>query len=240
MAGTGSAGSSGDGGPASVAQVNAPRGVWADTVGNVYIADTSNNKIRVVDITGNIHTFAGTGTASSTGDGGPATSATLNNPQGVMTDANLNVYIADSSKIRVVCVTCGTGSPLDSVLATLGVASPVNGNIYTLAGGGSSSGPYPILATSVSMSPQKLAIDASGNIYISDGSGAAWFFDSHTAFVRSPAKRARTVLPQPTNSATDALRPKRSSATAAMVSASGLTRSAISTSPTRSTLAFAR
>ena len=63
VAGTGTAGSSGDGGPATSAEVNAPRGVWADTVGNVYIADTSNNKIRVVDVTGAIHTFAGTGTA---------------------------------------------------------------------------------------------------------------------------------------------------------------------------------
>ena len=101
-----------------------------------------------------------------------------------MTDANLNVYIADSSKIRVVCVTCGTGSPLDALLAALGITSPQNGYIYTVAGGGSSSGPYPTLATNVSMSPQKLAIDNSGNIYISDGSGAAWFLDGHTAYIR--------------------------------------------------------
>jgi polygalacturonase/sugar lactone lactonase YvrE len=186
VAGTGTAGSSGDGGPATSAQVNGPRGVWADAVGNVYIADTSNNKIRVVDIAGNIHTFAGTGTASSSGDGGLATSATIDNPQGVMTDANLNVYIADSSsgKIRVVCVTCGTGSPLDSLLATLGITSPQNGYIYTIAGGGGSSGPYPTIATNVSMSPQKLAIDPSGNIYISDGNGVAWFLDAHTANIR--------------------------------------------------------
>lgn len=194
VAGTGTAGSSGDGGPATSAQVNAPRGVWADTVGNVYIADTSNNKIRVVDVSGNIHTFAGTGTASSSGDGGLATSATINNPQGVMTDVNLNVYIADSSgaKIRVVCVTCGTGSPLDSLLATLGIASPQNGFIYTIAGGGSSSGPYPTLATNVSMSPQKLAIDLSGNIYISDGNGVAWFLDAHSANVRPIAGKTST------------------------------------------------
>lgn len=184
VAGTGSAGSSGDGSPATLAEVNAPRGVWADSVGNVYIADTSNNKIRVVDITGNIQTFAGTGTASSSGDGGLATSATIDNPQGVMTDANLNVYIADSQKVRVVCVTCGTNSPLDSLLATLGIASAQNGNIYTIAGGGGSSGPFPTLATNVSMSPQKLAIDTAGNIYISDGAGAAWFLDAHTAFIR--------------------------------------------------------
>jgi polygalacturonase/sugar lactone lactonase YvrE len=189
IAGTGSAGSSGDGGPATSAQVNAPRGVWADSVGNVYIADTSNNKIRVIDISGNIHTFAGTGTASSSGDNGFATAATIDNPQGVMTDANLNVYIADSSggKIRVVCVTCGTGSPLDALLSKLGIASPQNGYIYTIAGGDSSTGPYPTLATNVSMSPQKLAIDLSGNIYISDGNGVAWFLDAHTANIRPVA-----------------------------------------------------
>jgi polygalacturonase/sugar lactone lactonase YvrE len=194
VAGAGTAGSSGDGGPATSAQVNAPRGVWADTVGNVYIADTSNNKIRVVDIAGNIRTFAGTGTASTTGDGGLATSATINNPQGVMTDANLNVYIADSSggKIRVVCVTCGTGSPLDSLLAILGITAPQNGNIYTIAGGGSSSGPYPTLATNVSMSPQKLAVDLSGNIYISDGNGVAWLLDAHTANIRPIAGKTST------------------------------------------------
>ena len=192
VAGTGSAGSAGDGGPAASAEVNAPRGVWADTAGNVYIADTSNNKIRVIDATGTIHTFAGTGAATSSGDGGLATSATIDNPQGVMTDANLNVYIADSAKVRVVCVTCGTGSPLDALLAALGIASPQNGYIYTVAGGGSSSGPYPAIATSVSMSPQKLAIDASGNIYISDGNGAIWFLDAHTAFIRPIAGKTTT------------------------------------------------
>ncbi|MGA9667657.1 MAG: Ig-like domain repeat protein [Terracidiphilus sp.] len=194
VAGTGSAGSSGDGGPATSAQVNAPRGVWADTVGNVYIADTSNNKIRAVDITGNIHTFAGTGTAASNGDGGLATSAAINNPQGVMTDANLNVYIADSAKVRVVCVTCGTGSPLDALLATLGISSPQNGYIYTIAGGASSSytGTYPTVATNVPMSPQKLAIDLSSNVYISDGSGAIWLLDSHSGNIRPIAGKQTT------------------------------------------------
>ena len=80
--------SNGDGSTATAAQLNQPRGAWADTVGNVYIADTADNKIRVVDSTGNIQTFAGTGVASSTGDNGLATAATINNPQGVITDAN--------------------------------------------------------------------------------------------------------------------------------------------------------
>jgi sugar lactone lactonase YvrE len=200
VAGTGSAGSSGDGGPASVAQVNGPRGVWADTAGNIYIADSGNNKIRVVDPTGTIHTFAGNGSTTSSGDGGLATAAGIDNPQGVMTDANLNVYIADSQKIRVACVTCGTGSPLDTLLATLGITSPQNGDIYTVAGGGSASGPYPTLATNVSMSPQKLAIDTSSNIYISDGTGVAWFLDAHTAYIRPIAGKTTTNCSTATDS----------------------------------------
>jgi sugar lactone lactonase YvrE len=191
VAGTGSAGSAGDGAPASQAQVNGPRGVWADSVGNIYIADSGNNRIRVVDPTGTIHTFTGTGAATSSGDGGPATAATIDNPQGVMTDANLNVYITDSQKVRVVCATCGTNSPLDALLATLGITTPQNGYIYTIAGGGSTS-TYPTLATSVSMSPQKLAIDASSNIYISDGTGTAWFLDAHSGYIRPIAGKTST------------------------------------------------
>jgi Glycosyl hydrolases family 28/Bacterial Ig-like domain (group 3)/MBG domain (YGX type) len=192
VAGTGTAGTptaaNGDGGPATSANLDASRGIWADSLGDIYIADTSDNKIREVNTTGTIQTIAGTGAAASNGDGGPATQAAIDNPQGVMTDANLNVYIADSSgdKVRVVCVTCGTNSPLDNLLAQLGITAPVNGDIYTIAGGGSSSytGPFPVLSTSVGLSPQKLGIDLSGNIYISDGDGAAWFLDARTAFIR--------------------------------------------------------
>ncbi|MGA7159207.1 MAG: pectinesterase family protein [Acidobacteriaceae bacterium] len=207
VAGTGTAGTIGDGGPATSAEVDAPRGAWGDTLGNVYIADTSANKIRVVDSAGNIHTFAGTGTAASSGDGGPATSAAMSNPQGVIVDPNLNVYIADSSgdKIRVVCVTCGTNSPLDTLLAKLGITSPVNGDIYTIAGGGSSSysGPYPVLATGVSMSPQKLSFDLSGNLYISDGDGVIWFLDARSAQIRPIASNASTVCANATDSLGD-------------------------------------
>lgn len=199
IAGTGTATSTGDGGAASAATVYAPRSAMGDSAGNIYIADTSGNKIRVVDNNGIIHTFAGTGTASSTGDGGLATSATISNPQGVMTDANLNVYIADSSggRIRVVCVTCGTNSPLDALLAKLGVASPVNGYIYTLVGNGSTGvyagATFPILGTSVSMSPQKMAMDTSNNIYISDGNGVVWFYDFRTGNIRPIASNAASV-----------------------------------------------
>ncbi len=208
VAGTGNPGtptaSNGDGGPATAATLDGPRGVWADTLGDIYIADTTDNKIREVNTTGTIQTIAGTGAMASNGDGGPATAAAIDNPQSVMTDANLNVYIADSSggKIRVICVTCGTNSPLDNLLAQLGIPSPVNGDIYTIAGGGSSSysGPYPVLATALAMSPQKLGIDLSGNIYISDGNGAIWFLDARTANIRPIAGKTSTNCATATDS----------------------------------------
>ncbi len=195
VAGTGVAGDTGDGNAATSAEINNPRGAWGDTIGNVYIADTAGNRIRVVDASGNIHPFAGNGTAGSNGDGAAATSAEINNPQGVITDANLNVYIADSSggRIRVVCATCGTGSPLDALLATLGISSPVNGYIYTVAGSGSTAAysyTAPVLSTGVSMSPQKMAFDPAGNLYISDSNGFIWFLDFRTGYLRAIAKNA--------------------------------------------------
>ena len=195
VAGNGTGGTTGDGNAATAGEVNSPRGAWGDAIGNIYIADTANNKIRVVDTSGNIHTFAGNGTAGSNGDGAVATSAQINNPQGVIADANLNVYIADSSggRIRVVCVTCGTGSPLDTLLGKLGISSPVNGYIYTVAGNGSTSADSytaPVLSTGVSMSPQKLAFDPTGDLYISDGNGFIWFLDFHTGYLRAIASNA--------------------------------------------------
>ena len=83
LAGTGTSGSNGDGGRASSAQLNGPSGGATDSSGNVYIADTSNNKIRMVSSAGIITTYAGTGTSGSSGDGGPATLAQLNLPSGV-------------------------------------------------------------------------------------------------------------------------------------------------------------
>jgi sugar lactone lactonase YvrE len=182
----------GDGGSAVAAQINQPRGVWPDSVGNIYVADTADNKIRVVNSTGNIQTLAGTGTTASTGDGGLATAAAVNNPQAVMTDANDNVYISEASRVRVVCVTCTPGSPLYLLLNKLGIATPQNGFIYTLAGGGAAAYAGPALANTITMSPQKLAIDADGDLYVSDGTGAVWFVDSRTAFIRPIAGNTAT------------------------------------------------
>ena len=88
IAGTGTQSYSGDNGAATSATLNYPFGVGLDTAGNVYIADTDNHRIRKVTIsTGIITTFAGTGTESYSGDNGPATSATLNQPTGVALDS---------------------------------------------------------------------------------------------------------------------------------------------------------
>jgi streptogramin lyase len=198
VAGTGSkpssaTGANGDGGTATSALLNGPRGIWADTIGNIYVADTTDNKIRVVDVTGNIQTVVGTGVASSTGDGGPSTTATISNPQGVLTDSSDNIYIADSSRIRVVCVTCIPGSGLYQLLTKIGTATPQNGYIYTLAGGGTAAYSGPALANTITMSPQKLAIDRGGNLYISDGGGVIWFVDSQTAFIRPIAGNTTTT-----------------------------------------------
>jgi sugar lactone lactonase YvrE len=104
VAGTGTAGYNGDGGPAGSAQLNAPSGVAVDGAGNLYIADRSNQRVRMVDLTATppvITTVAGTGTAGYNGDGGPAGSAQLNAPTGVAVDGEGNLYIADRSNQRV-------------------------------------------------------------------------------------------------------------------------------------------
>ena len=101
--GTRDYGFNGDGGPADRALLDLPRGVVVDAVGNVYIADTHNHRIRMVDAWGIIRTIAGTGEDGFGGDGGPAVQAQLNYPGGVAVDGAGNVYIADAESHRVQC-----------------------------------------------------------------------------------------------------------------------------------------
>ena len=121
IAGTGTAGSTGDGGLAINALLYAPTGVWVDINNkNVYIADYGNSKIRMVTSTGIIITIAGgsaAGVPGSTGDGGKATSAQLNGPSGVSADTHGNVYIADyqNSKIRMVTSAGGKHTLLNTI-----------------------------------------------------------------------------------------------------------------------------
>ncbi len=96
VAGTGAQGFGGDGGPATEAFLSIPSGIATDFAGNLYIADTGNNRIRRVDTGGTITTFAGTGRAGAEGDGGPATQAELNEPTLISVDGQSNVYFLDS------------------------------------------------------------------------------------------------------------------------------------------------
>ena len=150
VAGTGTPGYGGDGGPATAAQINAPRGVAVDGDGNIYIADVNNRRVRKVTAsTGVISTVAGTGTSGSDGDGGAATAAQLNTPWDVALDSARNIYIADRIGKRVRKVTVSTGV------------------ITTVAGGGTA-----LYATGVAPTATDIgiltgvAVDSAGNIYI--------------------------------------------------------------------------
>src|SRR5205814_1485092 len=101
IAGTGVAGFSGDGGPASSAQLDGPSGVTLAADGSIYIADTKNQGLRRIGPDGTISTVAGTVRCGFSGDGGPATSAVLCNPAQTLFDNAGNLYIADYGNARV-------------------------------------------------------------------------------------------------------------------------------------------
>jgi sugar lactone lactonase YvrE len=117
VAGSSAGGYSGDGGAASAAQLSAPGGLAADNLGNLFISDTGNHRVRVVTPDGNIGTIAGTGNGAYSGDGGPAFTAALNGPQGLAADRFGNVYIADTNNsvvrrinpLGVITTYAGTG-----------------------------------------------------------------------------------------------------------------------------------
>ncbi len=150
VAGNGTAGYSGDGGPALNATLNSPSGLALDNAGNLYISDFSNNVVRKVS-GGVISTIAGSGLQAYAGDGGPALSAGLNGPLGLALDASGNLYIADSGNHVVRIVTPG-------------------GVIGTFAGNGAlgDTGDGGLAVNAQLATPYGVAVDAAGNIYISD------------------------------------------------------------------------
>jgi sugar lactone lactonase YvrE len=153
VAGDGTFSYSGDGGLATSARLRSPHGVAVDALGNIYIADTLNYRVRMVTkSTGIITTVAGDGAREYKGDGGLATSAGLYDPNSVAVDASGNVYIADTENNRVRMVTKSTG--IITTVAGDGARE------YKGDGG---------LATSAGLyNPHGVAVDASGNIYIAD------------------------------------------------------------------------
>jgi hypothetical protein len=104
IAGTGARGSSGDSGPGTAAKLAEPTGIALDALNDIFIADTGNNKVRVINVGGTVTTFAGTGAAAFGGDRGPATAAKLAGPSGLGIDQGGNVYISDTvnNRIRIV------------------------------------------------------------------------------------------------------------------------------------------
>src|ERR1700690_3318249 len=148
-------GYSGDGGLATSAQLNPPSGLAVDAAGNIYIADAVANVIRKVAVTGIITVVAGNGTAGRSGDGGPATSAQLHQPQGLAVDAAGDLYIADESNYAVRKVTAATG-----MITTLAG----NGTQGDLGDGGAA-------LSAQFFGPSGAALDGAGNLYILDSIG---------------------------------------------------------------------
>jgi sugar lactone lactonase YvrE len=151
VAGTGVAGFSGDGGPATRAQLGVPLGIAVDDSGNLYIADADNNRIRKVDTAGTITSIAGNGVEGFAGDGGLAVAAELSYPEGVTVDHAGSLYIADSGNDRIRKVDTG-------------------GRINTIVGSGirGFSGDGEPAATAQLAYPDAVAVDRHGDVYIGD------------------------------------------------------------------------
>jgi RHS repeat-associated protein len=174
---TGASGLTGDGGAATSALLDFPAGIAADAAGDVYIADSANNRVQEVFASGgstwgqsmtagDIYTIAGqaTGTSGAAGDGGPATSASLSGPTGIAADSAGDLYIADASNNRIQEVAAASGTQWSQQMTA--------DDIYTVAGqasgtGGNNGNGGP--ATSAKMQDSDfVATDPSGNLYITD------------------------------------------------------------------------
>jgi sugar lactone lactonase YvrE len=153
IAGTGSPGFSGEGGPATSAELNLPTALALDAANNLYLADTGNHRIRRIDaVTGITTTIAGTGTQGFSGDNALATNATIDSPTGLALDAANNLYLADTHNHRIRRIDAATGI------------------ITTIAGTGAQgfTGDNATATTSTLALPHGITLDAAGNLYLAD------------------------------------------------------------------------
>ena len=174
VAGDGTDGYGGDGGPATAAQLHGPQDVALDGAGNLYIADLGNHRIRKVDAAGVITTVAGDGTDGYGGDGGAATAAQLYNPSGVALDAAGNLYIADSENRRI--------RRVDAAGVITTVAGDGTWRFRDLSGLSGDGGP----ATAAQLRfPVGVALDSVGNLYFAEDTyGREYASYSETSRIR--------------------------------------------------------
>jgi hypothetical protein len=211
----------GDGGAATAASLSYPTGVAVDASGNLFIADTGNERIREVS-GGIITTVAGGGSDTvRLGDGGPATAAYLSQPQGVAVDAAGDIFIADSSDYRVREVIAATG------------------NIVTVAGTGDSDYTYNgdgIPAGTANLwYPTGVAVDAAGNLFIADQDGQRIREVASGGLLTTVAPAALTVTANNASIAYGATIPTLSGTVSGVVSGDGITASYATTATSEST-----
>ncbi len=174
IAGDGIAGYSGDGGPATTADLNYPAGMAFDANGNLFIADSGNNLIRKIDAaTDVISTYAGTGILGDSGEGGPALSAQFNDPMSVAVDQAGDVYIADEWNNAVREVT------------PAGTITTVAGNL-----GCNTTGDNGPAASAQLCLPVALALDSAGNLYVLQFTGQVRMIAAHTGIITTVAGSA--------------------------------------------------
>jgi hypothetical protein len=189
IAGNGTAGYSGDGGPATAAGLYKPLRVTVDAVGNLVFCDERDNRIRVVAVrsgrfygqamtAGDIYTIAGTGRRGTTGDGGPATRAEVGEPAGITLDTLGNLLIATRNGGRIRVVAASTGTFYGRAMT--------GGDIYTIAGGGTGGlGDGGPATSAVLLQPGAVMVDTAGNVLICDTA------DGRIREVSGPAARLR-------------------------------------------------